>query len=199
MPSRRSTLCSTEASTRFSFDSPPSLHPPLTALCPCQSRRVCCDWQVHLSVSQVSVSLSVDCQRVGERPARPLGALPTDGFQMLGKLVNTRGPRSGSVPVHTLTPTHTHTHTQTHTQTHTSTHTDMVNPTVCVFQLQLQSFEIVCNNTWSSEDTCCDLPALVSTQNIFSFFPPQIPTFLHFSSHTQHHWKLFFLNIFQLF
>lgn len=58
-----------------------------------------CDWQVHLSVSQVSVSLSVDCQHVGERPARPLGNLPTDGFEMLGKLVKTRGPNSGSAPV----------------------------------------------------------------------------------------------------
>uniref|UniRef100_A0A8C9XIA2 Uncharacterized protein n=1 Tax=Sander lucioperca TaxID=283035 RepID=A0A8C9XIA2_SANLU len=55
--------------------------------------------KVHLSVSQVSVSLSVDCQRVGERPARPLGNLPTDGFEMLGKLVKTRGPNSGSAPV----------------------------------------------------------------------------------------------------
>ncbi|KAF7653394.1 hypothetical protein LDENG_00083650 [Lucifuga dentata] len=80
--------------------------------------------KVHLSVSQVSVSLSVDCQRVGERPARPLGNLPTDGFEMLGKLVKTRGPNSGSTP------------------------------------FQLQSFEIVCNTTWVSEDTCCDLPGL---------------------------------------
>ncbi|KAG7472303.1 hypothetical protein MATL_G00107490 [Megalops atlanticus] len=79
--------------------------------------------KVHLSVSQVSVSVSVDCQRVAERPARPLGTLPTDGFEMLGKLVKTRGPHSGSAP------------------------------------FQLQSFEIVCNTTWASEDTCCDIPA----------------------------------------
>lgn len=46
------------------------------------------------------MSLSVDCQRVGERPARPLGNVPTDGFEMLGKLVKTRGPNSGSAPVH---------------------------------------------------------------------------------------------------
>ncbi|XP_056451370.1 collagen alpha-1(XX) chain [Gadus chalcogrammus] len=80
--------------------------------------------KVHLSVSQVSVSLWVDCQRVGERAARPLGPLPSDGFETLGKLTKTRGPRSGSVP------------------------------------FQLQSFEIVCNTTWASEDTCCDLPGL---------------------------------------
>ncbi|XP_076019441.1 collagen alpha-1(XX) chain-like [Genypterus blacodes] len=80
--------------------------------------------KVHLSVSQVSVSLSVDCQHAGERPARPLGNVPTDGFEMLGKLVKTRGPNSGSAP------------------------------------FQLQSFEIICNTTWASEDTCCDLPGL---------------------------------------
>ncbi|XP_075882780.1 collagen alpha-1(XX) chain-like [Nelusetta ayraudi] len=80
--------------------------------------------KVHLSVSQVSVSLSVDCHHVGERPARPLGNLPTEGFEMLGKLVKTRGPNSGSA------------------------------------SFGLQSFEIVCNTTWASEDTCCDLPGV---------------------------------------
>uniref|UniRef100_A0A672J3F2 Solute carrier family 35 member C2 n=1 Tax=Salarias fasciatus TaxID=181472 RepID=A0A672J3F2_SALFA len=80
--------------------------------------------KVHLSVSQVSVSLSVDCEHVGERPARPVGSLPTDGFEMLGKLTKTRGPNSGSAP------------------------------------FQLQSFEIICNTTWASEDTCCDLPGV---------------------------------------
>ncbi|KAJ8257560.1 hypothetical protein GJAV_G00186960 [Gymnothorax javanicus] len=79
--------------------------------------------KVHLSVSQVSVSLAVDCQHVAERPAQPLGTLPTDGFEMLGKLVKTRGPYSGSA------------------------------------SFQLQSFEIVCNNTWATEDICCDIPA----------------------------------------
>ncbi|XP_054622577.1 collagen alpha-1(XIV) chain isoform X2 [Dunckerocampus dactyliophorus] len=54
--------------------------------------------KLHLSVSQVGVSLSVDCQHVGERPARPLGNLPTDGFEMLGKLVRSTGPKSGSAP-----------------------------------------------------------------------------------------------------
>ncbi|TWW56200.1 Collagen alpha-1(XIV) chain [Takifugu flavidus] len=86
------------------------------------------EWQtgvVHLSVSQVSVSLSVDCQHVSERSARPLGNLPTDGFEMLGKFVNTRGPNSGSAP------------------------------------FALQSFEIICNTTWASDDTCCDLPQVV--------------------------------------
>uniref|UniRef100_A0A3B3BZQ4 VWFA domain-containing protein n=1 Tax=Oryzias melastigma TaxID=30732 RepID=A0A3B3BZQ4_ORYME len=96
--------------------------------------------QVHRlfygSFHKVSVSLSVDCQHVGERPARPMGSLPTDGFEMLGKLVKTRGPNSGSA------------------------------------SFQLQSFEIVCNTTWASEDTCCDLPAVRDEESC----PPQAHT-----------------------
>lgn len=116
----------------------------MSACCVCR--------QVHLSVSQVSVSLSVDCQHVGERPARPMGSLPTDGFEMLGKLVKTRGPNSGSASVHFSFVFH------------------FINKMIflhhtvltLLLQFQLQSFEIVCNTTWASEDTCCDLPAVVS-------------------------------------
>lgn len=119
---------------------------------------MCSDWQVHLSVSQVSVSLSVDCQHVGERPARPLGNLPTDGFEMLGKLVKTRGPNSGSAPVLVSL---------------LIWHWSRQNPNQCsscflCFQFALQSFEIICNTTWASEDTCCDLPAVVSPSHLFN-------------------------------
>ncbi|KAK7884037.1 hypothetical protein WMY93_027160 [Mugilogobius chulae] len=89
--------------------------------------------KVHVSVSQVSVSLWIDCERVGERAARPAGVLPTDGFEMLGKVTRTRGPRSGSAA------------------------------------FQLQSFEIVCNTSWASDDTCCDLPATRDEESC----PPQ--------------------------
>lgn len=39
-----------------------------------------------------------------------------------------------------------------------------MNKLFCVLhcvQFQLQSFEIVCNTTWASDDSCCDLPAVV--------------------------------------
>lgn len=104
------------------------------------------------------MSLSVDCQHVGERPARPLGNLPTDGFEMLGKLTKTRGPNSGSAPVLPPPPC--------------SDHLVLTRPLLVLFstcslcwsffQFALQSFEIVCNTTWASEDTCCDLPGVVS-------------------------------------
>ncbi|XP_066558755.1 collagen alpha-1(XX) chain [Amia ocellicauda] len=53
--------------------------------------------KVHLAVSEIHVSLYIDCQLVAESPANSLGTIPTNGFEMLGKLVKTRGPNSGSV------------------------------------------------------------------------------------------------------
>ncbi|MBN3321774.1 COEA1 protein, partial [Atractosteus spatula] len=79
--------------------------------------------KVHLAVSPFSVSLYIDCQPVAESPANSLGTIPTNGFEMLGKLVKSRGPHSGSAP------------------------------------FQMQTFEIICNTSWASEDTCCDIPA----------------------------------------
>ncbi|KAI4824621.1 hypothetical protein KUCAC02_013120 [Chaenocephalus aceratus] len=57
-------------------------------------------------------------------------ACPPTALRCWGKLVKTRGPKSGSAP------------------------------------FQLQSFEIVCNTTWAFEDTCCDLPAMVSLSQL---------------------------------
>lgn len=37
---------------------------------------------------------------------------------------------------------------------------------VSVLQFGLQSFEIICNTTWASEDTCCDLPGVVSLSTL---------------------------------
>lgn len=105
---------------------------------------------------------------MGERPARPLGNLPTDGFEMLGKLTKTRGPSGGSAPVLLLTwaplcPVD---------KSHPLNIQELVDSLLVLFstcslcwsfsQFALQSFEIVCNTTWASEDTCCDLPGVVS-------------------------------------
>lgn len=129
--------------------------------CPFSALR---DAQVHLSVSQVSVSLSVDCQHVGERPARPLGNLPTEGFEMLGKLVKTRGPSSGSASVTAL-------RAICSTSCRRTTRRVLTAALCLCPQFGLQSFEIVCNTTWASEDTCCDLPGLVSRSTLaFSDF-----------------------------
>ncbi|XP_066442447.1 collagen alpha-1(XX) chain isoform X2 [Eleutherodactylus coqui] len=52
--------------------------------------------KVQLAVSRVDVKLYVDCQKVAEKAAKTMGKVTTLGFEMLGKLTRTRGPRSGS-------------------------------------------------------------------------------------------------------
>ncbi|XP_075427606.1 collagen alpha-1(XX) chain isoform X3 [Ascaphus truei] len=52
--------------------------------------------KVQVSVSGESVRLYVDCQRVAERTIKGMGGVTNRGFEMLGKLTRTRGPRSGS-------------------------------------------------------------------------------------------------------
>ncbi|XP_039599056.1 collagen alpha-1(XX) chain-like, partial [Polypterus senegalus] len=54
--------------------------------------------KVHLVVSQSRVELHVDCQQVSQKPVVPAGHIPITGFEVLGKMVRTRGPRSGSAP-----------------------------------------------------------------------------------------------------
>ncbi|KAM4692007.1 collagen alpha-1(XX) chain [Rhinophrynus dorsalis] len=52
--------------------------------------------KVQVAVSRGSVRLYVDCQKVGERPIKDMGRVTIRGFELLGKLTRTRGPRSGS-------------------------------------------------------------------------------------------------------
>ncbi|XP_063815306.1 collagen alpha-1(XX) chain isoform X2 [Pseudophryne corroboree] len=52
--------------------------------------------KVQMSVSRLSVRLYVDCQLAEEKTIKTMGKVTTLGFEMLGKLTRTRGPRSGS-------------------------------------------------------------------------------------------------------
>ncbi|XP_053309723.1 collagen alpha-1(XX) chain [Spea bombifrons] len=52
--------------------------------------------KVQVSVSSGTIRLYVDCLRVAERPIGGMGRVTTQGFEILGKLTKTRGPRSGS-------------------------------------------------------------------------------------------------------
>ncbi|XP_064420246.1 collagen alpha-1(XX) chain [Latimeria chalumnae] len=54
--------------------------------------------KVHVVVSRVQVKLYVDCEQVAQKPVSSLGDVSTEGFEILGQLVKTRGPRSGSAP-----------------------------------------------------------------------------------------------------
>ncbi|XP_063315633.1 collagen alpha-1(XX) chain [Pelobates fuscus] len=52
--------------------------------------------KVHVSVSARTVRLYVDCQKIAQKPIKEMGKVTTLGFEILGKLTKTRGPRSGS-------------------------------------------------------------------------------------------------------
>ncbi|XP_040293787.1 collagen alpha-1(XX) chain isoform X1 [Bufo bufo] len=52
--------------------------------------------KVQLAINRGNVKLHVDCQKVAEKTVKTMGKLTTLGFEMLGKLTRTRGPRSGS-------------------------------------------------------------------------------------------------------
>ncbi|XP_068120137.1 collagen alpha-1(XX) chain [Hyperolius riggenbachi] len=52
--------------------------------------------KVHVAVNSTNIQLYVDCQLVVEKTMKSMGKVTTLGFEMLGKLTRTRGPRSGS-------------------------------------------------------------------------------------------------------
>ncbi|XP_067904374.1 collagen alpha-1(XIV) chain-like isoform X2 [Heterodontus francisci] len=54
--------------------------------------------KVHIAVSRTNVKLYIDCKEIGEKFINVVGKISVEGFEMLGKLLKTRGPSSGSVP-----------------------------------------------------------------------------------------------------
>ncbi|XP_038672798.1 collagen alpha-1(XII) chain-like isoform X2 [Scyliorhinus canicula] len=54
--------------------------------------------KVHIMVNQNTVKLIVDCQEVEEKMANPAGNITTDGYEILGKLAKSRGPKGKSAP-----------------------------------------------------------------------------------------------------
>lgn len=50
-------------------------------------------------VNQNSVKLIVDCQEIEEKMANPPGNITTNGYESLGKLVKSRGPKGKSAAV----------------------------------------------------------------------------------------------------
>ncbi|XP_048406558.2 collagen alpha-1(XIV) chain-like [Stegostoma tigrinum] len=54
--------------------------------------------KVHIAVSRTNVKLYIDCMEIGEKFINVVGKISTQGFEMLGKLVKTKGPGSQSVP-----------------------------------------------------------------------------------------------------
>uniref|UniRef100_A0A3Q2G2Y4 Collagen type XIV alpha 1 chain n=1 Tax=Cyprinodon variegatus TaxID=28743 RepID=A0A3Q2G2Y4_CYPVA len=54
--------------------------------------------KLHVTVSKTSVKVVLDCSAVGEKSIRAAGNITTDGVEVLGKMVRSRGRRDSSAP-----------------------------------------------------------------------------------------------------
>lgn len=55
--------------------------------------------QLHVTVSKTSVKVMLDCSMVGEKPVNAAGNITTDGVEILGRMVRSRGRRDNSASV----------------------------------------------------------------------------------------------------
>lgn len=55
--------------------------------------------QLHVTVSKTSVKVVLDCSAVGEKSVNAAGNITTDGVEILGRMVRSRGRRDSSAPV----------------------------------------------------------------------------------------------------
>ncbi|XP_051887631.1 collagen alpha-1(XIV) chain-like [Pristis pectinata] len=54
--------------------------------------------KVHIAVSRTNIKLYLDCMEIGEKLINGVGKISTEGFEVLGKLVNNSDPGNSSVP-----------------------------------------------------------------------------------------------------
>ncbi|XP_055083772.1 collagen alpha-1(XIV) chain isoform X1 [Periophthalmus magnuspinnatus] len=54
--------------------------------------------KLHVIVSKTSVKVVLDCSLIGEKPVNAAGNITTDGVEVLGRLVRSRGRRDSSAP-----------------------------------------------------------------------------------------------------
>lgn len=76
--------------------------------------------QLHIAVTKTSAKVTVDCKTVAEKAVNAAGNITTDGLEVLGRMVRSRGSKDTSAPVRRLS---THRHARTHTQTRTRART----------------------------------------------------------------------------
>lgn len=79
---------------------PPPLHlllyllPSISPFSSCSSSS-----QLHVTISKTSVKVVLDCASVGEKAVSAAGNITTDGVEVLGRTVRSRGRRDNSAPV----------------------------------------------------------------------------------------------------
>ncbi|KAK5892606.1 hypothetical protein CesoFtcFv8_012967 [Champsocephalus esox] len=54
--------------------------------------------KLHVTISKTSVKVVLDCSAVEEKPVSAAGNITTDGVEILGRLVRSRGSRDNSAP-----------------------------------------------------------------------------------------------------
>uniref|UniRef100_A0AAY4DQB3 Collagen alpha-1(XIV) chain n=1 Tax=Denticeps clupeoides TaxID=299321 RepID=A0AAY4DQB3_9TELE len=54
--------------------------------------------KLHVSISKTAARLVIDCKVVGEKPISAAGNITTDGVEVLGRMVRSRGRRDNSAP-----------------------------------------------------------------------------------------------------
>lgn len=55
--------------------------------------------QLHLAISKTSAKVFVDCKMVSEKTVNAAGNISTDGLEVLGRMVRSRGNKDNSAPV----------------------------------------------------------------------------------------------------
>lgn len=55
--------------------------------------------QLHVTVSKTSVKVVLDCSAAGEKSVNAAGNITTDGMEVLGRMVRSRGRQENSAPV----------------------------------------------------------------------------------------------------
>uniref|UniRef100_A0AAR2LSF0 Collagen, type XIV, alpha 1b n=1 Tax=Pygocentrus nattereri TaxID=42514 RepID=A0AAR2LSF0_PYGNA len=54
--------------------------------------------KVHVAISKTTAKVVIDCKTVGEKPISAAGNITTDGMEVLGRMVRSRGKRDNSAP-----------------------------------------------------------------------------------------------------
>ncbi|XP_075438441.1 collagen alpha-1(XIV) chain isoform X2 [Ascaphus truei] len=54
--------------------------------------------KLHVAITKTTAKLIVDCKQVAEKPINAAGNITTDGMEVLGRMVRSRGPKDNSAP-----------------------------------------------------------------------------------------------------
>ncbi|OWK64042.1 Collagen alpha-1(XIV) chain [Lonchura striata] len=55
--------------------------------------------KLHVVISKTTAKIIIDCKEVGEKTINAAGNISSDGIEVLGRMVRSRGPRDNSAPV----------------------------------------------------------------------------------------------------